>query len=125
MDEAWVDHHPDPQAGYRDQEENDGAWDDWHPRENVRDWHPRENVRGRSGTWHIPPPPSNLQARMRSRTPRFEKGKGKGYSVETRVYTHDDSGQSWEIVDREYDEHWERQNIVSQYRRNLECERVD
>ena len=42
MDEAWVGHHPDPQAGYRDQEENEGAWDDWHP---------RENVRGRSGTW--------------------------------------------------------------------------
>ena len=116
MNEAWVDQHPDPQAGNRDQERNDGAWDDYHP---------SDNVRGRGETWPRPRHPSNLQGRARSRTPLFEKGKGKGYRVETRVYTHDDSGQSWEIVDREYDEHWGRQNIVSRYRRNLGCERAD
>ena len=36
MEEAWVGHHPDPKAGNGDQEENDGAWDDYHPREDAQ-----------------------------------------------------------------------------------------
>ena len=116
MEEAWVGHHPDPQAGNRDQEENDGAWDDYHP---------REDARNRVGTWPDPRHPLDLRGRARSRTPPVEKGKGKGYRVETRVYTHDDNGQRWEVVDREHEEYCDRQNEMSQFRRNTEYRRVD
>ena len=84
-----------------------------------------ENARNRVGTWPDPRHPLDLRGRARSRTPPVEKGKGKGYRVETRVYTHDDNGQRWEVVDREHDEYWDRQNEMSQFRRNTEYRRVD
>ena len=129
MNDAWVGHHPDPPAENRHRGENDGAWQDWRPRENARGrdeaWHPSlQPNRGRGGTWHPPPPPSNLQPRLRSRTP-YGKGKGKGDDLENRVYVHDGRGQRWEVVDHEDDEYWDRQNELSQFRRNMEFRRAN
>ena len=114
MENAWVGQHPDPQAGVRDYEENEGAWDDYHSGENARD---------RGGTWHYPRHPVDLRSRARSRTPNVEKGKGKGHYVESRVYTHGDNGRRWRTVDREHEEFWDEQNEMSQFRRNVEYQR--
>ena len=126
---AWAGHHPDPPAENRYRGENDGNWQNWHPRENVRGrdeaWYPSLENRGRGGTWHPTPSPSNLQPRLRSRTPRTGKGKGKGDGSETRVYVHGGDGREWEIVDHEHEEFWERQNEQSQYRRNMEYRRAN
>ena len=114
MESAWVGRHPDPPAGSRDHEGNDGAWDDYHS---------GENARNRGGTWHYPRHPLDLRSRARSRTPNVEKGKGKGHYVETRIYAHDDNGRRWRVVDREHEEFWDNQNEMSQFRRNVEYQR--
>ena len=122
---AWVGHHPDPPAENRHYGENDG---NWCPRENVRGrdgtWYPRVEDRGRDGTWHSTPYPSNLQPRLRSRTPGTGKGKGKGDGSGTRVYVHGGYAE-WEVVDHEDDEFWDRQNERSQFRRNMEYRRAN
>ena len=109
IENAWTGQHPAPPAPPAENR---------YYRRNVGN---QAEYRGRDDGWHPTIPPTNLNGRQRTRTPR---GNNRAPGPDTRVFFHD-GNTAWEVVDD--DDWWEEQNQRSQHRRNVEyqMERAD